>query len=123
MKELANKLFESREVSHMFHLQSKKHSEHIVLEEYYEGILDLIDDLVEVYQGQYELIGDFRKITETPGELTTPLSYFESLVKYVKEQRYQQIPEEEAHLQAIVDEILILQYKTIYKLKYLTNDQ
>ena len=38
MKTLANKLFESREVTHVLHLNSKKYAEHIALNEYYDGI-------------------------------------------------------------------------------------
>jgi len=118
MKALANKLFESREVTHALHLNSKKYSEHIALNEYYDAIVPFIDDLVEVYQGQYELIGDYMSIESNP-EMDDAVKYMTSVVDYVKEERYKQIKEEDAHLQAIVDEIVNLQYKTIYKLKYL----
>ena len=118
MKALANKLFESREVTHALHLNSKKYSEHIALNEYYDAIIPFIDDLVETYSGQYELIGDYMSIEGKP-EMEDAVKYMTSVVEYVKTERYKQIKEEDAHLQAIVDEIVNLQYKTIYKLKYL----
>ena len=46
-------------MSHKYHLQVKgdmgSYAAHVALGAYYEGIQDLVDTLVEVYQGQYEI--------------------------------------------------------------------
>lgn len=118
MKKLVNKIFESREVTHSLHLNSDKYSEHIALEEYYTGIIPLIDELVEVYTGQYDKIGEYMYIESKP-EMEDAVKYMTTVVEYIKSERYEQIKEEDAHLQAIVDEVINLQYKTIYKLKFL----
>ena len=51
-----SKLFESREMAHIYHLTVKgemgSHAAHTALGEYYEGILGFIDEMIEVYQGQ-----------------------------------------------------------------------
>ena len=40
-EKLISTLFASRTQAHVFHLQSKSYSEHIALQAYYDGILDL----------------------------------------------------------------------------------
>ena len=40
MEELLNKLFESREVAHVLHLQTKSHAEHLALDAYYNEIIE-----------------------------------------------------------------------------------
>ena len=48
---LFSKLFESREMAHIYHLQVSgepgSHAKHTALGEYYEGVLGLIDDVIE----------------------------------------------------------------------------
>jgi hypothetical protein len=117
-----SKLFEAREMAHIYHLQVRgdegSHAAHKALEEYYDGVLDLMDDLIEVYQGQYDIVEGYDSIdTSTTGK-TDPLEYFIELAEFIKTTRYSAILEEDAHLQAIIDEVLILVYKTVYKLKF-----
>ena len=123
-----SKLFESREMAHMFHLKAQgdvAFASHIALQEYYEGgeddggILDLIDDLVEVYQGQYDLIEGWDNIDKTINSDVEPVQYFIELAEFVKRTRYSAIKEEDAHLQALIDEVLIVIYKLVYKLRFL----
>lgn len=123
-----SKLFESREMAHMFHLKAQgdgAFSAHLALQEYYEGdegeggILPLIDDLVEVYQGQYDLIEGWDNIDKQAKISEDPIQYFIELAEFVKRTRYSALLEEDAHLQAIVDEVLIVIYKLIYKLRFL----
>jgi hypothetical protein len=45
------------------------------------------------------------------------LAYFEELAEYVKHAR-KSISEEDTHLHSIVDDIVVLIYKTLYKLKF-----
>ena len=116
-----SKLFESREVSHIYHLQVKgdegSHASHIALQSYYEGILDLVDELIEVYQGQYEIVEGYENL-DLKEVSTDKIQYFISLAEFIKSTRYSALSKEDAHLQAIVDDILILVYKTLYKLRF-----
>jgi len=45
-------LFGSRDQMHYFHLQTESYAEHKALNGYYDSILDLTDELLEVYQGE-----------------------------------------------------------------------
>lgn len=117
-----SKLFEAREMAHIYHLQVRgdegSHAAHKALEKYYDGVLDLMDDLIEVYQGQYDIVEGYDSIDTSTTLKTEPLEYFIELAEFIKTTRYSAILEEDAHLQAIIDEVLILVYKTVYKLKF-----
>jgi len=55
MEELASILMHSRTQAHIFHLGVSgpgAYAAHKALQDYYEGIVDLIDGLVESYQGK-----------------------------------------------------------------------
>lgn len=118
MEKLLNKLFESREVTHAIHLKTDSYSQHIALDEYYTNIIDLIDELAEVYQGQYNKVGDYMDMESKP-DMSDIVKYLESVTKYVKDKRKELINEDNGHLISIFDNITVLQYRTLYKLKNL----
>lgn len=43
--------FAVRTAAHFAHLSTKSYAQHIALEEFYEGLLDLVDKYAEVYMG------------------------------------------------------------------------
>jgi hypothetical protein len=116
-----SKLFESREMAHVYHLQVRgdegSHAAHLALGEYYDGILDLIDTVIETYQGQYGIVDGYETIDTNGTKTKEKLAYFEELAEYVKHAR-KSISEEDTHLHSIVDDIVVLIYKTLYKLKF-----
>ena len=118
---LFSKLFESREMAHIYHLQVNgeqgSHAAHTALNEYYDGILDLIDTLIETYQGQYGIVDGYDVIDTNTTRTKEKLEYFEGLVEFVKHGR-KAISAEDTHLQNIVDEVVALIYRTLYKLKF-----
>jgi Family of unknown function (DUF5856) len=118
----ASKIFESRQMAHVFHLQARgdgSFSQHKALEEYYEGILDLIDSFIEVYSGQYEVIENYENIDTNDSVNKNKIDYFINLVEFIKSTRYTAILKEDTHLQNIIDEMVALIYRTLYKLKNL----
>ena len=118
---LFSKLFESREMAHIYHLQVNgeqgSHAAHTALNEYYDGILDLIDDLIETYQGQYGIVDGYDVIDTNTTRTKEKVEYFESLVEFVKHGR-KAISAEDTHLHSIIDDIVVLIYRTLYKLKF-----
>lgn len=117
-----SKLFESREMAHVYHLSVKgdmgSYAAHVALGSYYDGILGFIDDLIEIYQGQYGLVENFDIIDTADTRTKTPIDYFEELVEFVKSNRNTLLSPEDTHLQNIIDEVIALIYKTLYKLKF-----
>lgn len=116
-----SRLFESRQKAHVYHLQVRgddgSYAAHMALDAYYNGILEFIDELIEVYQGQYGIIEKYDDINTDDTSSVDKLVYFEELVKSTRESR-KCIAVEDTHLHNIVDEAVALMYKTIYKLKY-----
>jgi hypothetical protein len=124
-----SKLFESREMAHVYHLQVKgdmgSHAKHIALQEYYEGddegeggILDSLDTLIEIYQAQYGLIEGYDIIDTKESNSKDPIEYFMDLGKFIKSERKNCFNEEDTEFFNIIDDILVLIYQTIYKLKF-----
>lgn len=116
-----SKLFESREMAHIYHLQVNgemgSYAEHVALNEYYDKIIKLLDDLIEIYQGQYGLIYGYNIIFKDESKMTDKITYFENLADFIKSNRYC-INEKDTHLHNLIDEIMCLIYKTLYKLKF-----
>ena len=56
---LIARVFSARNAAHRSHLLSKSFSEHMALGEFYDDIIEKIDEIIEVDQGMYGLIGDF----------------------------------------------------------------
>ncbi len=119
---LFSKIFESREMSHIYHLQVNgeqgSHAAHLALGTYYDGINELLDELIETYQGQYGIVDGYDIIDTKDTRTKEKVAYFEEVVEYIKNAR-RCISEEDTHLHNIVDEIVALLYKTLYKLKFL----
>lgn len=107
-----HRLMEVRTQAHAFHLGTKSYSEHKALDEFYNEILNLADDLIETYQGQYGLV-------KLEGENTSSKSPIDLLERFVEEVKSVYEVFKESHLKNILDEIVSLTYKTLYKLKHL----
>jgi hypothetical protein len=117
-----SKLFEARQMAHIFHLQVKgdvgSHATHIALNEFYDKLLGLIDELIETYTGQYNIIEGYENIDTSISVSTNNLEYFIELTKLIKNSRYLALSEDDTHLQNIIDEIVTLTYRLIYKLRF-----
>ena len=107
-------LLHSSTNTHFFHFSTNSYSQHKALGNYYDEIVDLVDDYVEAYMGCYEQIKSFPSVYHQPKE---PLKYLESLKSFVKDANAD-LPKEQ-ELVNIVAEIQQLIDSTIYKLKYL----
>jgi hypothetical protein len=118
---LFSKLFESREMAHIYHLQVNgemgSHAAHTALGEYYEGVLDLLDQTIETYQGQYGIVDGYETIDTAETKTKEKVEYFEGLAEFVKHGR-KAISVEDTHLHSIIDDIVVLIYRTLYKLKF-----
>jgi len=113
VKGLVEKMFEARQVAHVCHLQTKSYSEHKALDDFYTKLLDFLDEFVETYQGQYGILGDYNIETQ---QVENSLEYLEDCVKLFKVGKDSL---KDSHLQNIMDKIITLTYKTIYKVKFL----
>lgn len=117
-----SKLFESKEMAHVYHLQVKgdegSHASHLALGAYYEEAPKLIDELIEVYMGQYDVVEGYDIIDTNISRTLDPLEYFMGVGEFIKSDRYSSIAEADTHIHSIIDEIANLVYRLTYKLKY-----
>lgn len=101
-------------IAKVFSTRTKSYAEHVALGDFYDSVVDLIDSLVECYQGNFGIIGDV-KPKDANGDF---LKCLEEDVVWIAENRDGIAGEVDA-LENIVDEITSLYLKTIYKLKNL----
>lgn len=107
-------MFMSRTYAHMAHLKTASFAKHKALNEFYDEIVELADDLAEAAQGKFGLLDievmDMKGDPDDPvGALKSHVTMIENLGKKC----------EERYLQNIVDEIIATYYSTIYKLENL----
>lgn len=119
MEDFIALLLHSRTQTHSFHLGVNSYAAHKALQEYYEGIVDIIDTISESYQGKYGLM-KFKSVTglDTDNDVENIISYFEKLAKYVSSKRTGD-GLKDSFIQNEIDNIEVLIYKTLYKLKNL----
>jgi hypothetical protein len=114
---LISYLFHSRTQAHIFHLQTQSYAEHMALNVYYDGIVPLIDSIVEAYQGKYGIVKGYSNFNLMEYNNTQQVvAYLDALYKAVYEV-YQST--EDTNIQNLLDGITDLIKSTIYKLQNL----
>jgi hypothetical protein len=115
--EMVSKILHSRTQAHVFHLQTKSYAEHIALNGYYDGIIPLVDGIIESYQGKYGIVGKYTSYDiENYENNSQVVKYFQGLEKDVESLRDSV---KDSYLQNQIDTIIELLNSTIYKLKFL----
>lgn len=117
MNEFIATLFLSRELAHRYHLSTKSYSQHKALQNFYEDLLDLTDDLAEMAQGAHGLL-DIPILTEKK-TYKEPLYCIVDKLKYVEDNRYKAFSNKDTALQNKIDEIVEVYLRAIYKLENL----
>ena len=103
-------LFNSRDQAHIFHLQTSSYAAHKALNDYYDAIVDLVDNYAETCQGRYGIIRGYTPQKQYfEGEEI--LKYFAGLSTYIDSVR-KRLPQD-GDLNNIVDEISALVNSTI----------
>ncbi len=117
-----SKIFEARQMANVYHLKVKgelgSSATHVALNSYYDDILELLDTLVETYIGQYDVIEDYNIIDTKVSNDKDTVDYFTELNEFIKEKRHISFKEDDSHLQNIIDEMVALTYRLIYKLRF-----
>lgn len=99
------------------HLQTDKYSDHKALNEYYDDIVDAVDDLIEAWQGINGKTGELKNTIDT--KFDDPVPYLEELKKFTKEGREELINKDDTELWSTIDDILNLIDSTLYQLEEL----
>lgn len=119
MIDLISMLLHSRTQTHSFHLGVTSFSAHTALQTYYEDIVGIVDIISESYQGKYGLV-KLKPVSglDTNNSMENIISYFEKLAKYVSVKRGDESVKD-SFIQNEIDNVEVLIYSTLYKLKNL----
>ena len=110
-------LFLARDVAHSVHLNTRSFSKHMALNIFYDRIIDATDDFTESYQGRHGLIGPITLMSaKKTGNI---IEFLEDSLKQIEDARYEVVDKTDMSLQQLIDNIIEIYLRTLYKLKFL----
>jgi hypothetical protein len=111
-------LMAARTQAHIFHLQTPSYAAHKALNKFYDNIVDLIDSLVESYQGKYGVIKGYSNVAlQEYQSCDGIIMYFTTLCMFIEKSR--SMIAQDSFIQNQVDEIVAEINSLLYKLKHL----
>jgi len=115
--ELLITLLNAATIGHVLHLRSRSYAEHKALQKFYEGMPDLVDSVVEAWQGRNGELVEYPDQMVELSEHTDALVYLNFLKVMLDEERY--VLGDDSEIQNLVDGIAELIDSTLYKLTFL----
>ena len=95
------------------HLKTRKHHIHVTLNEFYDEALDIVDDIIEQYQGIYGIVEDpFTNCVVGDGK--SECEYLTELKAFIENNRC--VLGDHSEINSTIDEFLSLIDSTIYKI-------
>lgn len=95
------------------HLKTRKHHIHVTLNEFYDKALDIVDDIIEQYQGIYGVVEDtFTNCIVGDGKSES--EYLTELKTFIENNRC--VLGDHSEINSTIDEFLALIDSTIYKI-------
>ena len=110
-------LFLARDVTHSVHLNTRSYSKHVALNIFYDRIIGAADDFAEAYQGRHGLIGPIS--LHSAKKTTNVIEFLEDSLKEIEGARYEVCDKSDSALQQLIDNIVEIYLRTLYKLKFL----
>lgn len=116
IEQLVSKTFFSRNLAHLEHWRTQNGEVHRALGEFYDGVIDHVDGIVECYQGTFGLIGPVTM--ETSVDAQTIVDHLVSDRDWTKTNR-NAISRNDPAIGNLVDGLIGLYSTVIYKLQNL----
>jgi hypothetical protein len=110
-------LFLARDVTHSVHLNTRSYSKHVALNIFYDRIIGAADDFAEAYQGRHGLMGPIT--LHSAKKTANIIEFLEDSLKEIEDCRYEVVDKSDSSLQQLIDNIIEIYLRTLYKLKYL----
>jgi DNA-binding ferritin-like protein len=110
-------LFLARDVAHSVHLNTRSFSKHEALNIFYNRIIGAADDFAEAYQGRYGLIGPIT--LHSAKKTANVIEFLQDSLAEIEAARYDVCDKSDSSLQQLIDNIIEIYTRTLYKLKYL----
>jgi hypothetical protein len=110
-------LFLARDVTHSVHLNTRSYSKHIALNIFYDRIIGAADDFAEAYQGRHGLLGPIT--LQSAKKTSNVIEFLEDSLKQIEDSRYEICDKSDSSLQQLIDNIVEIYLRTLYKLRFL----
>jgi len=115
--QLMGLLFLGRNVAHSVHLNTRSFSKHEALNIFYNRIVGAADDFAEAYQGRNGLIGPIT--LHSAKKTSNIIEFLEDSLAEIEGARYNVCDKSDSSLQQLIDNIVEIYLRTLYKLKFL----
>ena len=115
IQDLAARVFVARDVVHREHWKTSSFSQHMALGAFYDDVIESVDEIVECYQGEFGLIGDFSVETPSVFQITP---WLQSEMAWIQE-NVVTIANGSASIRNLLDGLVAIYQRTIYKLTFL----
>jgi hypothetical protein len=115
--QLMGLLFLGRNVAHSVHLNTRSYSKHVALNIFYERIIGAADDFAEAYQGRHGLIGPIA--IPAAKKTTNIVEFLQAQLDEIEKGRYEICDKSDSTLQQLIDNIVEIYLRTLYKLRFL----
>ena len=110
-------LFLARDVAHSVHLNTRSFSKHSALNIFYDRIVGAADDFAEAYQGRHGLIGAIP--LHSAQKTANIIEFLQGSLKEIEDARYEVCDKSDSSLQQLIDNIIEVYLRTLYKLRFL----
>ena len=115
IEDLIARVFYSRNLAHVTHWKTQSFSQHMSLGEFYGNVIEKLDDLVERFQGRFELIGAVPAPAIAEGDILTHLVAEAAWIEANRDDIAQGVSE----IGNLIDELSGVYLEAIYKLRNL----
>lgn len=118
IEELIARVFYARNVAHFEHWRAEGvggYARHVALGEFYDGVIDELDKLVEAYQGAFELVGTVPAPKTKAGDILMLLVEDAAWI----EKNHEKICKGNRAVANLIDSLTGVYLTTIYKLRNL----
>jgi|TARA_R110000822_G_scaffold152380_1_gene291705 hypothetical protein len=110
-------LFLARDVTHSVHLNTRSYSKHVALNIFYDRIVGAADDFAEAYQGRHGMIGPISLMSAK--KTTNVIEFLQDQLDEIEKFRYEVVDKSDSSLQQLIDNIIEIYLRTLYKLRFL----
>lgn len=120
IEELRARVFAARDFAHIKHHSTLSYAQHVALSDFYAGVVDRIDNVVEVYQGAFGLISETVPEVDDADEGVPAdiVGYLKDEARWIQAAR-NGIARGITPIENLIDELMAVYLLTIYKLENL----
>jgi hypothetical protein len=89
----------------------------VALNIFYDRIIGAADDFAEAYQGRHGLMGPIT--LHSAKKTANIIEFLEDSLKEIEDCRYEVVDKSDSSLQQLIDNIIEIYLRTLYKLRFL----